>query len=54
MKAWMNACSVCAAPVSLKPSPEPAGEPVIAPQLHAEIVLILAGMLLNGGQEARA
>jgi len=54
MKEWMNACSVCAAPVSFKPSPEPAGDPVIAPQLRAEIILILAEMLLNGGQEARA
>jgi hypothetical protein len=47
---WMNACSA-SAPLPTKVTE---AEPVVPQGLHTEIVLILAGMLLHGHQEAHA
>jgi hypothetical protein len=50
----MTACSACIAPLPLKVNTQTEAEPVIPQGLHSELVLILAGMLLHGCQEARA
>jgi hypothetical protein len=50
--AWMNACSACTPPPT-KVFTQTETEAVIPQGLHTEIVLILAGMLLHGCQEAR-
>lgn len=54
MREWMNTYSLCAAPLSTKARIPTEGELVIPQGLRAEVVLILAGMLLHGCQEARA
>ena len=51
--AWINACSACA-PLPTKVSTQSDAAPVVPQGLHAEIVLILAGMLLRGYQEIHA
>jgi hypothetical protein len=50
--AWMNASAACA-PLPTKACTQSEAEPVIPQALHTELVLILAGMLLHGYQEAR-
>lgn len=47
---WMHLCSVCN---SIKVCARTEAEPMIPQDLQTEIVLILAGMLLHGYQEAR-
>lgn len=50
---WMQVCSVCNSTLPIKVCTRPEAEPMIAEGLQTEIVLILAGMLLPGYQEAR-
>ena len=52
--AWMNVCSARSASLPAKPYTQPEAEPVIPQDLHTDIVLILAGILLHGFLEARA
>jgi len=51
MKEWMNACLLCVAPSPTKEFPAAPDEAVLAQGARTEIVLILAGMLLQGCQE---
>jgi hypothetical protein len=53
MSAWMNAFppGLAASPTSVPAAPD--GETVLPAGMRAEVVLILAGMLLHGCQEAR-
>jgi hypothetical protein len=50
---WMHVCSVCNSTLPIKVCARPEAEPMIPQGLQTEIVLILAGMLLHGYQEAR-
>jgi hypothetical protein len=50
---WMHVCSVCNSTLSIKVCSRTEAEPMIPQGLQTEIVLILAGMLLHGFQEAR-
>jgi hypothetical protein len=50
---WMQACSVYTSTLPIKVCARPEAEPMIPQGLQTEIVLILAGMLLHGYQEAR-
>jgi hypothetical protein len=54
MKEWMNAFSICAAPTPTKVFVPTDGAASIPQGLRTEVVLILAGMLLHGRQEAHA
>jgi hypothetical protein len=49
----MYVCSVCNLTLPIKVRAGTAAEPMIAQGLQTEVVLILAGMLLRGYQEAR-
>ena len=51
MREWMNACSLCVAPSSTKEFTTTPDEAVLPQGARTEIVLILAGMLLQGCQE---
>lgn len=53
LREWMNACSLCAAPLSTQARLQTEGEAVIPPAQRTEVVLILAGMLLHRRQETR-
>jgi hypothetical protein len=53
MREWMHACSCSTSPLPTKVCARTEAEPVIPQGLQKEIVLILAGMLLHGWQEAR-
>ena len=50
---WMQVCSVCNSTLPIKVCTGTEAEPMIPQGLQTEIVLILAGMLLHGYQEAR-
>jgi len=50
MREWMNACSLCLAPSPTKEF-SAANEAVLPQDARTDMVLILAGMLLNGCQE---
>jgi len=50
---WMHACSVCHSTLPIKVCAGTEAEPMIPQGLQTEVVLILAGMLLHGYQEAR-
>jgi hypothetical protein len=52
MREWMHACSHPNSPQAAKAYARTEVEPVIPQALQPEIVLILAGMLLHGFQEA--
>jgi hypothetical protein len=52
MRAWIHACSGPTTPLPAKVCARTEAEPVIPQGLQTEIVLILAGMLLHGWQEA--
>jgi hypothetical protein len=49
---WMHVCSVCNSMLPVKVCTRTEAEPMIPQRLQTEIVLILAGMLLHGYQEA--
>ena len=49
----MRVCSICNSTLSIKVCARTETEPMIPQGLQTEIVLILAGMLLHGYQEAR-
>ena len=49
---WMHACSSWTSPLPAEAFAHPEAEPVIPQGLQTEIILILAGMLLHGFQEA--
>ena len=49
---WMHACSGWTSPLPAEAFAHTEAEPVIPQGLQTEIVLILAGMLLHGFQEA--
>jgi len=51
MREWMNACSLCLAPSSTKEFSSAPDEAVLPQGARTDMVLILAGMLLNGCQE---
>ena len=51
MREWMNACSLCVAPSPTKEFTAAPDEAVVPQGARTEIVLILAGMLLQGCQE---
>ena len=53
MREWMHACSHSTSPLPAKLCARIEAESVIPQGLQKEIVLILAGMLLEGWQEAR-
>ena len=50
---WMHVCSVCNSTLPINVCARTEAEPMIPQGLQTEIVLILAGMLLHGYQEAR-
>jgi hypothetical protein len=50
---WMQVCSVCNSTLPIKVCARTEAESMIPQRLQTEIVLILAGMLLHGYQEAR-
>ena len=52
MSEWMHACSGWASPLPAEAFAHTEAEPVIPQGLQTEIILILAGMLLHGFQEA--
>jgi hypothetical protein len=52
MREWMHACSRPNSPPAAKAYARTEAEPVIPQGLQPEIILILAGMLLHGFQEA--
>ena len=49
---WMHACSGWTSPLPAEAFAHTEAEPVIPQGLQTEIILILAGMLLHGFQEA--
>jgi len=51
MREWMNACSFCLAPSPTKEFSAAPDEAVLPQDARTDMVLILAGMLLNGCQE---
>jgi hypothetical protein len=51
MREWMNGCSRCVTPSPTKEFTTTPDEAVLPPGARTEIVLILAGMLLQGCQE---
>jgi hypothetical protein len=51
MREWMNACSLCLAPSPTKEFSAAPDEAVLPQDARTDMVLILAGMLLNGCQE---
>jgi hypothetical protein len=51
MREWMNACLLCLAPSSTKEFSSAPDEAVLPQGARTDMVLILAGMLLNGCQE---
>lgn len=53
MREWMNACSLYVASPPVPVLTAPNDEAVLPHGVRAEVVLILAGMLLHGCQEAR-
>ena len=53
MREWIHACSHSTSPLPIKMCARTEAESVIPQGLQKEIVLILAGMLLDGWQEAR-
>jgi hypothetical protein len=52
MREWMHACADWTSLLPAEASAETEAEPVIPQGPHTEIILILAGMLLHGCQEA--
>jgi hypothetical protein len=50
---WMHVCSGCNSTLPIKVCARTEAEPMIPQGLQTEIILILAGMLLHGYQEAR-
>jgi hypothetical protein len=52
MREWMHACSRSTSPPAAKAYAQSEAEPLISQGLQTEIILILAGMLLHGFQEA--
>lgn len=54
MREWLDACSFyVASPPTSVPTATPEDAAVLPQGVRAEVVLILAGMLLNGCREAR-
>ena len=53
MREWMNAYSLGVAPPPISVPTTPDDAAVLPQGVRAEVVLILAGMLLHGCQEAR-
>jgi hypothetical protein len=53
MREWLNACSLCTAPRSTNVPIQAEGVPTLPQDLRPEVVLILAGMVLQSCQEAR-
>jgi hypothetical protein len=53
MKAWMQAWSQCVAP-PLAPAQAPVDQEICPVQLHREVAMLLASMVLFTRQEARA
>jgi hypothetical protein len=53
IREWMNAYSLCTAPRSTNVPIQAEGAPALLQDLRTEVVLILAGMVLQGCQEAR-
>lgn len=53
MREWMNAYSLWVAPPPVSAPTTPDDAAVLPPGIRTEVVLILAGMLLHGCQEAR-
>jgi hypothetical protein len=54
MRGLMNACSFCAAPSTTKGPVVASEDTVLARGMRAEVVLILAGILLHSCQESRS
>jgi hypothetical protein len=55
MRAWMQAWSQCAAPSSrLPPTPMASGQETCPVQLHAQVAMLLADMVLLARQEVLA
>jgi hypothetical protein len=54
MRAWMQAWAQCEVPLPARAKPSPANEDIFPLELHREVTMILAGMLLNGHQGATA
>jgi hypothetical protein len=52
MREWMHACSGWTSPLPAEACAQTEAEPVIPQGPQTEIILILAGMLLHGFQEA--
>jgi hypothetical protein len=52
MREWMHVCSCSSSALPARVCARIEAEPVIAQGLQPEIVVILAGMLLHGLQEA--
>ena len=53
MREWMNACSLWVAPPPISVPTTPDDAALLPEGVRTEVVLILAGMLLHGCQEAR-
>jgi hypothetical protein len=51
MREWMNACSLCLAPSPTQEFTAAPDQAVLPQGARAEVVLILAGMVLHGCQE---
>ncbi len=52
MREWIRVCSLSSSPPAAKAYTRIEAEPLIPPGLQTEIILILAGMLFHGFQEA--
>jgi len=53
LPAWL-ASGARGIPPARAPAPPPATTPLVAPALHAEVAMLLAGMALGGRWEGRA
>jgi hypothetical protein len=51
---WMQAWAQCVATVAAPPKERPGDDAIFPFEMHREVTLILAGMVLNGRQEAIA
>jgi hypothetical protein len=55
MRAWMQAWALCSVAPPAPSPPQPQGEPEIFPlEMHKEVAMLLAGMVLSRPQEAIA
>jgi hypothetical protein len=54
LSVWMQACAPCVVEVLAPPMKRLGDDEILPFEMHREVTMILAGMVLHGCQEARA